>query len=109
MLSECLRAELTDRSIGVSAICPGFVSTGITGTAHFAGVDEAEEERLRERTTQLYTRRNYPPEKVAHAILEAVVHNRAVVPVTPEARGARLLHRISPRLLRGVARLKPPL
>ncbi|MEV5160765.1 SDR family oxidoreductase [Streptomyces sp. NPDC053728] len=109
MLSECLRAELAERSIGVSAICPGFVNTAITGTAHFSGVDEAEEERLRKRTAQLYARRNYPAEKVAHAILEAVVHNRAVVPVTPEARGARLLQRISPRLLRGVARLKPPL
>ncbi len=96
MFSECLRAELAERSIGVSAICPGFIDTGITGTAHFAGVDEAEEERLRKRAAQLYARRNYPASKVASAILEAVVHNRAVVPVTPEARGARLLSRISP-------------
>ncbi|MFJ8882207.1 SDR family oxidoreductase [Streptomyces sp. NPDC102402] len=109
MLSECLRAELAERSIGVSAICPGLINTGITGTARFAGADEAEEERLRKRAAQLYARRNYPPEKVAHAILEAVLHNRAVVPVTPEARGARLLQRISPRLLRGFARIEPPL
>ncbi|MEU1484939.1 SDR family oxidoreductase [Streptomyces sp. NPDC005752] len=109
MLSECLRAELADRSIGVSAICPGLINTGITGTAHFAGADEAEEQRLRRRAAQLYERRNYPAEKVARAILDAVVHNRAVVPVTPEAHGARLLSRISPRILRGVARLRPPL
>ncbi|KPC82321.1 MULTISPECIES: SDR family oxidoreductase [Streptomyces] len=109
MLSECLRAELADRSIGVSAICPGLINTGITGTAHFAGTDEAEEERLRKRTARLYSLRNYPAEKVAGAILDAVVHNRAVVPVTPEAHGARLLSRISPRVLRAVARLKPPL
>ncbi|MFE4449186.1 SDR family oxidoreductase [Streptomyces sp. NPDC056796] len=109
MLSECLRAELAERSIGVSAICPGFINTGITGTAHFAGADEKEQERLRGRAKQLYARRNYPAEKVARAILDAVVHNRAVVPVTPEARGARLLSRTSPRLLRAVARLKPPL
>ncbi|MFD3611288.1 SDR family oxidoreductase [Streptomyces atroolivaceus] len=109
MLSECLRAELADRSIGVSAVCPGFINTAITGTAHFAGADEAEEERLRKRTTRLYSLRNYPAEKVAQAILDAVVRNRAVVPVTPEARGVRLLSRISPRLLRGIARVKPPL
>ncbi|MEU8704099.1 SDR family oxidoreductase [Streptomyces sp. NPDC048565] len=109
MLSECLRAELAEKSIGVSAICPGPVNTGITGTAHFAGADDAQEERLRKRTAQLYTLRNYPAEKVARAILGAVVHNRAVVPVTPEARGVRLLSRISPRLRRGIARLKPPL
>ncbi|WP_327116696.1 SDR family oxidoreductase [Streptomyces sp. NBC_01341] len=109
MLSECLRAELAERSIGVSAVCPGFVNTGITATARFAGADEAEQDRLRERTGRLYSRRNYPPEKVAQAILNAVVHNRAVVPVTPEARGTRLLSRVSPRILRAVARLNPPL
>ncbi|MFE2450740.1 SDR family oxidoreductase [[Kitasatospora] papulosa] len=109
MLSECLRAELAERSIGVSAVCPGFVATGITGTARFTGTDAAEQQRLRKRTTRLYSLRNYPPEKVARAILDAVVHNRAVVPVTPEARGARLLARISPRMARAVARMKPPL
>ncbi|MFE6036251.1 SDR family oxidoreductase [Streptomyces sp. NPDC056452] len=109
MLSECLRAELAEQSIGVSAICPGIVNTGITGTARFAGADAAEESRLRKRTGRLYALRNYPPEKVADAILGAVVHNRAVVPVTPEARGSRLLSRISPGVLRGIARLKPPL
>ncbi|WP_335932478.1 SDR family oxidoreductase [Streptomyces sp. PTD5-9] len=109
MLSECLRAELADRSIGVSAICPGIVNTNITATARFAGADAEEEARLRKRTTRLYGRRNYPPERVADAVLRAVVRNQAVVPVTPEARGARLLARLSPGALRGIARLKPPL
>ncbi|MEU9457372.1 SDR family oxidoreductase [Streptomyces sp. NPDC058322] len=109
MLSECLRAELADRSIGVSAICPGIVNTNITATTHFAGTDAAEEKRLRKRTSRLYGLRNYPPERVADAILKAVVRNQAVVPVTPEARGARFLSRFSPGALRGIARLKPPL
>ena len=109
MLSECLRAELAERSIGVSAICPGVVNTNITATTRFAGADAAEEKRLQERTGRLYGLRNYPPEKVADAIIEAVVHNRAVVPVTPEARAARFLSRFSPSALRGIARLKPPL
>ncbi|MGP3637041.1 SDR family oxidoreductase, partial [Streptomyces sp. 24-1644] len=109
MLSECLRAELAEKSIGVSAICPGIVNTNITATARFAGADTAEEKRLRDRTSRLYGLRNYPPEKVADAILNAVVRNQAVVPVTPEARGARLLSRVSPGVLRGIARLKPPL
>ncbi|MEU1436040.1 SDR family oxidoreductase [Streptomyces sp. NPDC005786] len=109
MLSECLRAELAEKSIGVSAICPGIVKTNITATARFAGADAAEEERLRKRTGKLYGMRNYPPEKVADAILKAVVRNQAVVPVTPESHTARFLHRISPGALRVVARLKPPL
>ncbi|MGW3102724.1 SDR family oxidoreductase [Streptomyces sp. NPDC001100] len=109
MLSECLRAELSGQGIGVSAICPGLVNTNITSTARFAGVDAAEEKRRQKRSARLYGLRNYPPEKVADAILRAVVRDRAVVPVTPEARGAHLLSRFAPRALRAVARLEPPL
>ncbi|WNI26939.1 SDR family oxidoreductase [Streptomyces sp. ITFR-16] len=109
MLSECLRAELAEKSIGVSAICPGIVNTNITATTRFAGADAAEEKRLQKRTSKLYGVRNYPPEKVAEAILRAVVRNQAVVPVTPESHAARFLSRLSPGVLRGVARLKPPL
>ncbi|WP_329253536.1 SDR family oxidoreductase [Streptomyces sp. NBC_01478] len=109
MLSECLRAELSGQGIGVSAICPGLVNTNITSTAHFAGVDADEEKRRQKRSARLYGLRNYPPEKVADAILRAVVRNQAVVPVTPEARGARLMSRFAPRALRAMARLEPPL
>ncbi|MEU9088956.1 SDR family oxidoreductase [Streptomyces sp. NPDC087901] len=109
MLSECLRAELAEKSIGVSAICPGIVNTNITATTRFAGADAAEEKRLRTRTSKLYGKRNYPPEKVADAILRAVARNQAVVPVTPESHAARFLSRLSPGVLRGIARLKPPL
>ncbi|MFD9491131.1 SDR family oxidoreductase [Streptomyces sp. NPDC060005] len=109
MLSECLRAELAGQGIGVSAICPGLVNTNITATTRFAGVDATEEKRRQKRSTRLYGLRNYPPEKVADAILRAVVRNEAVVPVTPEARGAHLLHRFAPRALRAIARLEPPL
>ncbi|MFI6285610.1 SDR family oxidoreductase [Streptomyces sp. NPDC051018] len=109
MLSTCLRAELAGRDIGVSAICPGFIHTNITSTARFAGVDEAEQQRRRRKSARLYGLRNYPPEKVADAVLRAVVRNRAVVPVTPEARGGLFLSRVSPKVLRAIARLDPPL
>ncbi|KOU52512.1 short-chain dehydrogenase [Streptomyces sp. WM6378] len=109
MLSECLRAELAGQGIGVSAICPGLVNTNITSTTHFAGTDAKEEKRLQKKTSRLYGLRNFPPEKVASAILRAVVKNQAVVPVTPEARGAHLMSRFAPRTLRAIARLEPPL
>jgi NAD(P)-dependent dehydrogenase (short-subunit alcohol dehydrogenase family)/pimeloyl-ACP methyl ester carboxylesterase len=109
MLSECLRAELAGQGIGVSAICPGLVNTNITSTTHFAGTDAKEEKRLQKKTSRLYGLRNFPPEKVASAILRAVVKNQAVVPVTPEARGAHLMSRFTPRTLRAIARLEPPL
>ncbi|MFF8096541.1 SDR family oxidoreductase [Streptomyces sp. NPDC016675] len=109
MLSECLRAELAGQGIGVTAICPGLVNTGITSTARFAGVDADEERRLQRRTARLYRLRNYPPEKVADAVLDAIVRDRAVVPVTPEARGAHLVSRFLPGALRRLARVQPPL
>ncbi|MFI6009311.1 SDR family oxidoreductase [Streptomyces sp. NPDC051243] len=109
MLSECLRAELAGQGIGVTAICPGFVNTNITSTAHFAGVDAEEEKRRQKKSARLYGLRNYPPEKVADAILRAVVRGEAVVPVTPEARGAYLMSRFTPKALRRIARLEPPL
>ncbi|MDI3402706.1 SDR family oxidoreductase [Streptomyces cavernicola] len=109
MLSECLRAELAGQGIGVSAICPGLVNTNITATARFAGVDAEEEKRRQQRSSRLYGLRNYPPEKVAGAVLDAVVRNRAVVPVTPEARGAHALSRFAPKALRRLARMEPPL
>ncbi|GAA3379153.1 SDR family oxidoreductase [Streptomyces racemochromogenes] len=109
MLSECLRAELASKSIGVSAICPGIVNTNITATSRFAGVDAAEEKRRQERSSRLYGLRNFPPEKVADAILLAVVKNRAVVPVTPESKAALWMSRYAPNALRRIARLEPRL
>ncbi|MFI0258865.1 SDR family oxidoreductase [Streptomyces sp. NPDC017056] len=109
MLSECLRAELAAQDIGVTAVCPGIVNTNITATTRFTGVSADEEKRRRAKSSRLYGMRNYPPEKVADAILRAVVRNEAVVPVTPEARGAHLLSRISPRALRALARFEPPM
>ncbi|MET9506688.1 SDR family oxidoreductase [Streptomyces sp. NPDC006622] len=109
MLSECLRAELSRHDIGVTAVCPGLVNTNITATATFVGVDAAEEKRRQQRSARLYGLRNYPPEKVADAILRAVVRNEAMVPVTPEARVSYALSRFAPRLLRRLARVDPPL
>ncbi|MFI2236846.1 SDR family oxidoreductase [Streptomyces chrestomyceticus] len=108
MLSESLRAELAGQGIGVTAICPGIVNTNITTTARFTGVSADEEKRRRTKVARAYGLRNYPPEKVADAILRAVARNEAVVPVTPEARGAHLMSRFTPRALRALARLDPP-
>jgi NAD(P)-dependent dehydrogenase (short-subunit alcohol dehydrogenase family) len=109
MLSECLRAELAGRGIGVTAVCPGPVNTAITSTATFVGVDAEEERRRQKRAARLYGMRNYPPEKVARAVLRAVVRNEAMVTVTPEAKVAHALSRFLPGALRALARVRPPL
>lgn len=105
MLSDCLRAELTESGIGVSTICPGIVNTNITRTTTFSGLDGAAQSARQERVSAMYAKRNYPPEKVAAQILRAVRRDRAVVPVTVEAKAARLIGRVSPGLLRTIARL----
>ncbi|WP_313896727.1 SDR family oxidoreductase [Streptomyces sp. GC420] len=109
MLSQCLRAELAGKRIGVTAICPGFVNTGITTSARHTGVTKEEQQRRRTRSARLYARRNYSPEKVAEAVLRAVAENKAVVPVTPEARGLLLLSRFAPKAQRVLARWDPKL
>ncbi|WP_406396372.1 SDR family oxidoreductase [Streptomyces sp. NBC_00887] len=105
MLSDCLRAEMAASHIGVSAICPGIVNTNITKTTTFSGLDATQEATKQKRISGMYAQRNFPREKVADQILRAVTKDRAVVPVTFEAKAARLIGRLSPALLRTAARL----
>ncbi|MBP0448129.1 MULTISPECIES: SDR family oxidoreductase [unclassified Kitasatospora] len=105
MLSDCLRAELAGHGIGVSTICPGIVNTNITRTSTFSATSAAQQAAKQARAAKLYARRGFPPEKVAAAILHAVRTGKPVVPVTPEAKAARFLSRLSPGLLRLAARL----
>ncbi|MGW6446215.1 SDR family oxidoreductase [Lentzea sp. NPDC055074] len=105
MLSDCLRAELAPHAIGVSAICPGVVNTNITATTTFSGVSSEEERRKQDRASRLYARRGFGPEGVATQIVRAVRRNKPVVPVTAEAKAARLASRVAPGLLRAFAKL----
>ncbi|MGW4380092.1 SDR family oxidoreductase [Kitasatospora sp. NPDC004531] len=105
MLSDCLRAELAPHRIGVSTICPGIVNTNITRTTTFSGLGADEQAAKQARVSKMYARRGFPPEKVAAEIVRAVRTGKAVVPVTVEAKAARLLGRISPGLLRLSARI----
>ena len=105
MFSECLRAEMAEHNIGVSAICPGIIDTPITRSTRFVGVADEEQSRRREDAAKLYQRRAYTPDRVAQAIVEAVQNNRAVVPVSPEARGMQWLGRFTPSLARKLAQV----
>jgi NAD(P)-dependent dehydrogenase (short-subunit alcohol dehydrogenase family)/pimeloyl-ACP methyl ester carboxylesterase len=106
MLSECLRAELHDHGIGVTAVCPGFIATNITRTSRYVGRSEDEQRRLAERVTQIYERRNFPPARVAEEVIEAIAVNRPVAVITPEAKVMHALSRFAPRVLRRLARLE---
>ncbi|MET7332618.1 SDR family oxidoreductase [Nonomuraea sp. NPDC005650] len=102
MLSDCLRAELGGHGIGVSAVCPGFVSTPIARHTTYVGAD------LREEAVRSLARRGYPAERVAAHILRAVHRNQAVVPVNLEGKIGYALSRISPGSMRALARWNGP-
>lgn len=103
MLTECLRGELADAGIGVSAVCPGFVDTGIATATRYVGVSDADQDANRAAADRMYKRRNVRPETVATAVLRAVDRNLPVVPVAAEARLGLLAQRFAPRLRRAVA------
>jgi NAD(P)-dependent dehydrogenase (short-subunit alcohol dehydrogenase family) len=107
-LSQCLRAELAEHDIGVVAICPGFVHTNIASTTRFVGLDAAAEHTAQQRATALYRRRNFPPDRAAREIRRAVERNTAIATVTPEARAGLLVSRLTPGLLRSLARVELP-
>lgn len=107
MLSDCMRAELHDARIKVVSVCPGFIDTPITTSAHHVGVSEDQQARLRAKTAKAYGRRNLPPSAVANAILDAVENGRPEALVGVEAHAFRWISRISPALSRRLARLEP--
>jgi len=106
MFSECLRAELASAGIGVTAICPGFTSTPIARSARYVGLPPGEVEQVREKTIRALRRRRFPPEKVALAVMRAVLRDQPVVPVNAEARVTYALSRLAPGALRALATLE---
>ncbi|TAM13101.1 MAG: SDR family oxidoreductase [Nevskiaceae bacterium] len=104
MLTECLRAELGGKGIGVSAVYPGVVNTGIVSRTRFVGTTDVEQQRRQSKVQRLYERRNLKPEAVAAAIVDAVEHDRPEVLVGVETVGIRTLSRLSPALWRRLAR-----
>jgi NAD(P)-dependent dehydrogenase (short-subunit alcohol dehydrogenase family)/pimeloyl-ACP methyl ester carboxylesterase len=105
MLSECMRGELAEHGIGVSAICPGFAETGIMASTQYVGTSAQDQERMRQKATKLYQLRGLQPETVAKAALRAVLRNQPVVAVGIEAHSMRFISRHLPWLGRVIARI----
>jgi short-subunit dehydrogenase len=104
MLSECLRAEVGDQGIGVTAICPGLVQTGIIAATRFVGLDREQQEQRRRATDRFYRLVGITPDRVAAAIVDGVRHDRPLVPVGVDAVAARFLSRFAPGAARRLAR-----
>lgn len=105
MLSECMRADLAGSGIKVSAICPGIVPTNIINSTRFVGMDEDDAAQARAKTNRLYQLRHFSAEHVAREIVHAVQANKAVAPVSLEAKLTKGLGRLSPAALRLAARV----
>jgi len=61
---------------------------------------------VRESAVRALHRRRFPPEKVALAVMRAVLRDQPVVPVNAEARVTYALSRVAPGALRALARLE---
>ena len=94
--SESLREELAPHGIGVTAVCPGVIDTGIVQASRLRGAHGTDAARADMQRS--FTRRGYGPERVAARIVRAIERDEAVVPVTPEAWELYLLKRVSPAL-----------
>jgi NAD(P)-dependent dehydrogenase (short-subunit alcohol dehydrogenase family)/pimeloyl-ACP methyl ester carboxylesterase len=102
--SESLRADLADDGITVTAVCPGFVNTNIAKSTVYAGMSADEQENARHKADVAYRRRNYTPEATAKAIVKAVKSGPPVLPIAAESRVGYAMRRISPALIRLLAR-----
>jgi NAD(P)-dependent dehydrogenase (short-subunit alcohol dehydrogenase family) len=90
-LSLSMRAELAPHGIGVTAVCPGLIATGIVERGRFAAG-----EHERGSAVKIFRERGRSPDQVAAAIVDAVKRDRAVRPVAPEAWALWALSRLVP-------------
>jgi len=89
--SEALRAEYGREGLGVTALCPGFVSTNLFASAPLP--EKSKEPKIPPRifcTT---------PEKVAHAAVKAIRRDRRLVVVEPLAKLLTTVKRFTPGLI----------
>jgi NAD(P)-dependent dehydrogenase (short-subunit alcohol dehydrogenase family) len=95
-LSECLRVELRQHGIGVTALCPGFVDTPLVHATRRRGLFATQ--RAKNLLEQWFSYRGYPANRVARRILAAARGGRTVAPVAPEAWLLYFLKRTAPGL-----------
>lgn len=104
--SESLRADMATHGIGVTAICPGVIDTGIIASTILEG--EMGKPGVRDKVQSVYTKRRYTPAQVASAIVDAVKKNQAVRPVSPESWVVYFTKRVSPGLVGYLASKQRP-
>ncbi|HEX5470626.1 MAG TPA: SDR family oxidoreductase, partial [Lacipirellulaceae bacterium] len=89
--SESLRNELGRQGLGVTALCPGFVTTNLFTNAPLDNLDDEHKVPPRIICTT--------PERVANAAIKAIYRNRRLVVMEPFARLMYATKRFAPWLL----------
>jgi NAD(P)-dependent dehydrogenase (short-subunit alcohol dehydrogenase family) len=101
-LSESLNAELAGRGIGVTALCPGIISTAIVAESTMRGEIAASKQG----TVDFYANRGASPDVVAEAVVTAIRKRRPIQPVpASHVYPTWIAGRISPRLGGAAAKL----
>lgn len=95
-LSESLNAELADKGISVTAICPGLIKTNISADGRM---------KYREGNGQLFERFGGSPDRVAKRIVALVGRSRSVETVASGTYLLWLLKRLSHRFFSMLLRL----
>jgi short-subunit dehydrogenase len=95
--SESLRVEYGPRGIGVTAVCPGLVRTGIFENAMTNGSKAPP---------QFPNWLMASPERVARAAVKGICKNQGLVLVTGQARAAAWIKRFMPRLLERIQQFR---
>jgi NAD(P)-dependent dehydrogenase (short-subunit alcohol dehydrogenase family) len=95
-LSEALRAELSPHHVGVTALCPAFVDSGITERIRLGNAREPAQQRRKLR--ELFSRRGVTPEAVVQAAMRALRTNPALLPVGRDAWALYVLKRCLPQV-----------
>ncbi|MFJ4654144.1 SDR family NAD(P)-dependent oxidoreductase [Nocardia sp. NPDC088792] len=105
MGTQALRAEFAGAGIGVSAVCPGLISTALSANGTLAGADDAAEATWAAKLDRAQRFFGRSPDRVAAAVERAVRWNLATVPVGIEAWAGWYASRLSPQLVRGISGL----
>ncbi|MBA3465260.1 MAG: SDR family NAD(P)-dependent oxidoreductase [Deltaproteobacteria bacterium] len=93
-LSQSLRTEMAPHRIGVTAICPGMIDTGIIDGSRMAGQHTTRKEKV----AAAFRKGGAPPALVAKTIVDAVRTNPAVRTVGRDAAVIHAITRMAPRL-----------
>ncbi|MEV6768502.1 SDR family NAD(P)-dependent oxidoreductase [Nocardia sp. NPDC051030] len=108
MLTEGLRLEFAGTGVGVTAVCPALVHTGLYEDRDADAEDTAAAARTLSVSALAQRYVAYSPDSIARTIVRVAARNPAVVPTPIEARALYLATRVSPGGARLAARFLKP-